>query len=505
MLAFLYTKVKKSIGKLFNNIKEGNSMMGNELDLLLHYQKKYGKRGAESWERWILRKRTINLAVMVITSVEDYDFADFELALYFRCDDEQARFFMRIYESQMEEAMLQPERFIKNLDMFYMETCKYIEKEQLYRGFYNFCDLLNYQRNMKIAQGHRAVFDAYVSLLMQQTCYFCRDRLEDNVVGITDDGNLIFRKNPHPYSDLGSYRLEKQMYLMITGGKELTEEQIHDAYKMYGYDIYSLTDVEHLEAIAKVHDSNVFVMAPYISEREVDITLRIPYQQYMPEFPRRWKTTDFYMEKLSHRNYMLPATGITAQFINAGDIQRIYFTEIFRDEEIVLLYRVSTNHNGEYSGFYHTKSKAFYSIYEHTNCPEWHENVKNFILENYMILTCDYEIDRKKNYAIRQVEDFKNEFHFPYQPLAVYNYIKKEMPDNKTKTRSRECKYNKAEYYEEVRTRSGYIRRLPQNQHASEDAVQYAAQLGLELPSGKTFVRSHEFRVHQKIYMEAAL
>ncbi len=121
-------------------------MMGNELDLVLHYQKKYGKRGAESWERWLLRKRTINLAVMVITSVEDYDFADFEFALYFRCDDEQARFFMRIYENQMEEAMLQPECFIKNLDMFYMETCKYIEKEQLYRGFYNFCDLLNYQR-----------------------------------------------------------------------------------------------------------------------------------------------------------------------------------------------------------------------------------------------------------------------------------------------------------------------------------------------------------------------
>ncbi len=122
-----------------------------------------------------------------------------------------------------------------------------------------------------------------------------------------------------------------------------------------------------------------------------------------------------------------------------------------------------------------------------------------------MILTCDYEIDRKKNYAIRQVEDFENEFHFPYQPLAVYNYIKKEMPDNKTKTRSKECKYNKAEYYEEVRTRSGYIRRMPQNQHASEDAVQYAAQLGVELPSGKTFVRSHEFRIHQKIYMEATL
>lgn len=480
-------------------------MISNELNLLLHYQNKYGKRGPESWEKWLLRKRTINLAVMVTTSVAGLDFADFELALYFRCDHKQVRYFIRAYESQMEEAMLQPENFIKNLDAFYLNTCRYIEENQLYRYFYDFCDLLNYQRNIKIQQGHRSVFDAYISLLMQQTCYFSRDRMEDSVVGVTGDGDLIFRKNPHPYSDLGSYKLEKQLYLMISGGKTLTEEQIYNAYKTYGYDIYSLADVEHLEAVSKVHDNNIFVMAPYITERERELVLKVPYQHHVPKFPRQWKTTDFYMEKLSRRNYMLPASGLTAQFVNAGDIQKIHFAEVLKNEEIVLLYRVSTFHNGEYSGFYHTKSRVFYSIYEHTNCSEWHENVKNFILENYMILTCDYEIDRKKNYAIRQIDTFKNEFHYPYQPLVIYNYIKQESSENKREIGSKKCRYNKEEYYEEVRIRNGYIRRLPQNHHASKDAIQYAASLGLELPSGKTFVRSHEFLIHQKIYIEEIL
>lgn len=480
-------------------------MIRNELNLLLHYQNKHGKKGSESWEKWLLRKRTINLAVMVITNIAGLDFADFELALYFRCDNKQARHFIRTYESQMEEAMLQPENFVENLDAFYLDTCKYIEKYLLYRDFYNFCDLLNYQRNIKIQQGHKAVFDAYVSLLMQQTCYFSRNRIEDSVVGVTSHGELIFRKNPHPYSDLGSYKLEKQLCLMISGGKTLTEEQIHNAYKTCGYKIYSLADVEHLEAVSKIHDNNIFVMAPYITEKETDIVLKVSYQHHVPKFPRQWKTTDFYIEKLSRRNYMLPTSGITAQFANAGDIQEIRFAEVFKNEEIVLLYRVSTFHNGEYSGFYHTKSRVFYSIYEHTNCREWHENVKNFILENYMILTCDYEIDRKKNYAIRQVDTFKNEFHYPYQPLVIYNYIKQETPDNKQEIERKKCRYNKEEYYEEVCTRSGYIRRLPQNHHASEKAVQYAASLGLELPSGKTFVRSHEFLIHHKIYIEETL
>ena len=47
--------------------------------------------------------------------------------------------------------------------------------------------------------------------------------------------------------------------------------------------------------------------------------------------------------------------------------------------------------------------------------------------------------------------------------------------------------------------RSGYIRKLPKNQKASDEARQYAAELGLSLPEGKTFVRAHEFHVYRKI------
>ncbi len=94
-------------------------------ELLMNYQKKYGKRGSESWNDWIIKKRTINTAVQIITSVSGMKFEEFELCLYFRCDDEKMRMFLRKYEGQMEEAVLNPDNFVKQLDSFYRKTCFY--------------------------------------------------------------------------------------------------------------------------------------------------------------------------------------------------------------------------------------------------------------------------------------------------------------------------------------------------------------------------------------------
>lgn len=471
------------------------------IETLLYYQKKFGKRGSESWKDWIIRKRTINTAVQVITSVAGNRFDEFELCLYFRCDDERIRLFLRKYEMQMEEAILYPEKFVEQLDSFYRKTWIFIEENHLYQDFFDFMELLEHQRRIKILkeQSYKDVFDAYLSLLMQQTTYFCRDHLEDSIIGLTEKGDLIFRKNPYPYIDAGGYKLEKYMWDYILGGNKLTVRRLHEAYKPYGYVFHSLEEPQILETIARVYDNNLYIMVPYITEQTMDIAIQEPYRHQEPVFPRIWKDTEVYREKLRRRNYLLPVNGIAAEFVNAGDIKVVYFAEIFKNDEIVLLYRVVTGGNGEYSGYYHTKSQVFYSIFEHSNRPELHGRVENFILENYMILTCNYEIDRKKNYAIRQVDSFKGEFHYPYQPLAVYNYeTDGSNKDGKNKGSSR--KYIKEEYQEEMRSRKGYIRKLPINQHASERAVQHALDLGIELPEGMTFVRSHEYTVYRKVF-----
>jgi len=356
------------------------SYLEEELNNLLVYQKKYGKRGKETWAEWILRKRTINIACMIISSVAGMDFSDFELALYFQCNDPKVKGFLKSYEMQMEEAAIKPERFVENLDFFYHRTCLYIEENHLFQEFFDFYEILEKQRRLKIQQGHKQIFDAYISLLMQQVIYFCRNHIEDSVVGVTDAGDLIFRKNPHPYSDLGSYMLEKNYPAYLNGTKKITSEHLYRAYQPYGYEIHSMEEIESLEAMVKIYDNNNCMMIPYINERTLKMQIVEPYRHFIPNFPRQWKSTEFYQEKLQHRNYMLPMSGVTAKFHNAGDIKKIRFMEVLRNDQIVLLYRVSTDYNGEYSGFYGTKSKMFYSIFENTNQPEWHEKIKNFIV-----------------------------------------------------------------------------------------------------------------------------
>ena len=98
----------------------------SQMEALMECQRKYGQRGSDSMEAWILRKRAINTAVMVVFSITGINFSDFEPALYFRCDDDRIRKFIRRYEGQMEEAAIDPEEFIRNLDAFYLKTCLYI-------------------------------------------------------------------------------------------------------------------------------------------------------------------------------------------------------------------------------------------------------------------------------------------------------------------------------------------------------------------------------------------
>lgn len=467
-----------------------------DLIKMLKYHEKYGKRRGDSFASWLMRKRSINTAFAVSTFISGMEFSELLSAMYFRCDSKY-EIFRRFYESLLEAAYLEPEVFVKGLDTYYLGMCLKIEKENLYIDFFDFCKLLEQQQENKRRQGYSNVYNAYYSLVMQQSMYFCRDRIEDNICGMNSAGQLMFVKSFHPFIDMGSFDLEKYYYKWIFGKEEVNPIQIHKAYKTYGYDVWTLDDIHRLEAITKTNEGNTFAMIPYISENTPHMLIETPYQQQCPTFPRQWKPTEFYLAKLQRRNYMLPASGIEASYYNAGDILKIYFQEVFYHDEIVLLYKVTTAYNGQYSGYFHTKSQYFYSIYKGTDKEIWHEEIKNFILENYMILTCDYEIDRKKNMAIRQVDHFQNEFHFPDQPLAMFSYQSKISKDEKNSTRAR--KYTKEEYQEEMITRCGYIRRLPVGQHASEEAIQHATELGLDLPAGKTFVRSHDYTIYRRI------
>ena len=50
------------------------SKIMEEFPLLMEYQRKYGKRGSEAASLWLLRKRTLNIACMVVSKVKNINF-----------------------------------------------------------------------------------------------------------------------------------------------------------------------------------------------------------------------------------------------------------------------------------------------------------------------------------------------------------------------------------------------------------------------------------------------
>lgn len=474
-----------------------NGFTIEDLKYTMDLQRKYGQKGNDPKSMWLLRKRSVNMACSIIQSFSDYEFSEFEAALFFYSNDPKVTYFLRAYEGQLELALIHPEIFTRDLDAFYRKMCFYIEENHLYRDFFDFCAILEQKRRMKIREGHKKVFDAYTSLVMQQVEYFCRNRLEDSVAGVTLDGELIFRKNPHPFSDVPSYEIEDYLIGHITGRHSITSKMISKAYGKYGYSIHGMEEIELFTNLVNVYDNNNYILVPYIDEHNLFIRVDVPYQHHMPIFPRCWKETGFYKDKLKLRNYMLPPGGVTVEYANAGDIEKIMFSEVIHNEQVVMLYHVFTKANGEYAGFYSTKNQVFFSIFENTNASPWHLDAENFLLENYMMLTCNYDIDRKKNYAIQQVDNLEKSFHYPYQPLARITYQSHMAAEGSGTGKPR--RYDKLNYQEEVRERDGMIRQLPAGRKPSAEAVQYARNMGYDLPPGRTFVRPYQYRVYCKI------
>lgn len=472
---------------------EGSNISNRMLNLL----NKHGKRKkSETTGTWLKRRRTLSTACFITDNIDrNIDFSDFKLAISVGSCEPNVRTFISMYESIMGMAYSNEEKFLVELHLFYVRMAKFIKQEQLYREFCDYFHVLSTFQGQKFVEGFHDIFSAYISLLMQQMTYFS-DGDEVDIIGVHSDNTPIVQPSAFPYVDMPSYII--QDYAEKHGKFDLSN--ILSAARKYGYSVDSLDDLLVLESCSRVYESNTFMMAPFINEKCLDIVLKTPYKCNVPVYPREWKSTSIYRERLKKRNYMLPADGITANYRNAGDISSIIFKEILYNNRVILLYRVITFSNGDLSGYYDTKSDIFYSLYEfskntvgYSDCFLWHSQLENFILENYVMLSCDFEIDRKRNWAIRQVEDLKTD-HFPDQVLVKYTWGKKSQCINNSNQRI----FNKDEYVEESKHRPGYMRRLLKGQNVPKEAVEQAAALGYEIPPGFTYVRDHDITTEQR-------
>lgn len=468
---------------MLNDIKHMENLMKHQKEAT----RMYGH--LSEYERLLL-KRSINTSFYIFECIDELTFEELELGMYMQIIDKELLQFVRLYEFQLEEAKLHREKFIKGLHGFYMATAKMIV-EQNTRNFFDFIDFAMRKAREKRKSGYRSVFDAYLSLLMQQCVYigYIKGYEEKACCGITSDNELLFRDDLYPYSDCASYVFEDLMYKAIKQGKTIDISLVRKAYKKYGYTVNSLDDVELLDATARVFDNNTIALLTYMNENTQQILPTKAYKHAECIFPRLWQDTQLYVDALStRRKYVLPSDGITALYFNAGTINKIIYQEIYKQDKVILLYKVCSDVNGEFSGYYDTATKDFYSIYEDTAQHEYHEQLKNFILENYYWLTCKNNIDNKRLSVLKQVEDINHiDSYCLRQPVVSFLYQKNESKSDKNVSGLRH--YDRDKYKSEKVSMNGFIRKLPVGQVASSDAKQFAASKGYELEDDETFVR----------------
>lgn len=444
-----------------------------------------------SLDEMLLLRRSINTGSAIIDSVYNISFEKLVLALYIKTNDENFLQFIKKYEYQIEEAKLNSENFLNKLHFFYMKTATQILEEGP-RDFFEFLDfIIRLSRETK----YENIFNGYVSLLMQQCCYFgfLLNKKEVICCGLTDDNELLFVDDPFPYSDCASYEVLVPMYKAIKNDKRLDFDILKKSYKKWSYDIDKIEDIQALDSCGRSFANNNNVMMPYINEDTIQMLPKKHLSGTDKDFPRMWMPTDIYEEKLNHRKYVLPSNGILARYKNAGSIKSILFQEIYKNDRMILLYKVVVRNNEECSGYYDLLTKDFYSIFENSNFNELHEKMKNFILENYYILTCDNDIHRKRNFMIKQVENIdEQEKDYPYQVLVNYSYKKNKSINNNKKAFYH---YNRDKYISERKSINGFIRKLPKGQSASDEAKEFAIKLGYSLNENETFVKPFQKNV----------
>lgn len=97
----------------------------------------------------ILQRRTMNTAFDVLTLIDNIPFQELSMSLYFYTKDVQMADFTRKYESQLEFAAANPEKFAFGLHTFLNNMASKIRKDNLYDAFFEL-----YYRCVRAAYGN---------------------------------------------------------------------------------------------------------------------------------------------------------------------------------------------------------------------------------------------------------------------------------------------------------------------------------------------------------------
>lgn len=436
----------------------------------------------------ILQKRTMNTALAVLQNLEDVSTVQLFTSLYFYCQDIKMKEFTHRYEAVVEMAGANPDKFVFGLHKFYTDISHKIKKENLYSEFFEF-----YYRCVRLRQEQESqriednVVLAYLNILTQNIEYLRPNKFDFSVMlaGQTTTGELMTVPDLYPNLDQPNYDLARH----LAQKKEITSDsQIFQFYKKYGYEVNSMFDIEVYTNVDKLYTTTVTALFPLINEYTFDILPVTPFSAINIKFRPFIFTLDIPKTKLdlTKRNRTLPSNGVVIKFEENPLYKELLLKETFFDNKIFLLFRLITS-EGDISGYYDTKDKFFYSVFNDIrNDPSYSEKLTSIVLYLYGCYVLNdpfYQIaNLPKHFAFLSTGGLTAEGILHGGKLR--NTYKSSDEHSLGTARKGNDKYEA-----ESRTIQGFIRRVPEGKKPSGKAIALAESLGYSLAPNETYVQ----------------
>lgn len=460
------------------------------------------KLGSSETPMALLQRRTMNTVCAVLMMLQGVQFSELSYSLYFFCADVEIRDFARLYESQIELAGADPDKFAKGLHKFYNEASARIKKNHLYADFFDFISLCARMRTeISDPKINIRVIDCYYSLLLQNLEYLRPDKFDFSVTlcGMRTTGELLTMPDCYPYIDVPAHRTERAFRRGELKSMDDLISRMAEEYQKAGYkDVMTSEQVDRMGNVNRVFNNQVAALLPFINEYTYDI---LPKEYYTAlEYPFRLIRvripTDTMVEMLRHRNRTLPTNGAVFKFTDESLFRELLLKECLYGDRIYMLYRLDTIY-GDLSGYYDTRDGFFFCVLSDADTKMPYRNIKSLILYLYACAVTSkgpkMQQDMEENCWLQSPKDdaiapFKAEL------FGMGGKLRSAL-DQDGEAVQRSLRKNSDRYSEEERAVQGYIRKLAKGQNASDAAKEYAESLGYELAPDETYVRPFIRRV----------
>lgn len=436
----------------------------------------------------VIMERTFGTACMVLDNINGIPFAELTKELFFFCRKLPSKEFARQYESQLELAGANPERFVFGLHSFYNDLVAKVRRDKIFPELFDFIGAVERVQIEGQTPSNAGIIDAYTNMVLQMLEYLRPSKfdLDTFVYGISTGGELLTGSGPYPYFDI--FGIQQQR--IASGGKLGAVK----ALDMYNRQIQqevgdlSLPAIIRINEIQQIHVNMMAALLLFINEFTWDVA---PVNSYDSNIAPLLDVSpavlclDNLKQALIRRKRTLPTNGVSFEIEDpSGEVKGLLLKELLYMDRVYVLYRTDFQ-NGSLSGYYDTGDGFFYSVLGNSTVPELAHNLEVLVLAAYASQALS-----PADAPGLDVLLFRDGMPLSIRPFCRGGRLRDiyhgEAPG---KERNSSGPRVQGDYNREDRSINGFIRRLPAGQTASEEAVAMAARYGYDLAPNETYVR----------------